>query len=172
MSAIVYTLAPQAEIFGPIAAYLQAATGITSTFTGNGTHRPQQSWDWEPTSGTLDGPSRSGDYPRALHDVNVGFRIYCRAPTFDASWTMLEQLVSAIREKSGAAYQSASWEWMDASDESSTLKTSLVLNVTFVLPLFEHQLGGSGYEKATITAVGFDTHNTNSTDGVLLTPKD
>ena len=172
MSAIVYTLAPQAEIYTPIAAYLKTATGIDSTYANGGAHRPQKSWDWEPAGGSFDGPSRAADYPRSLYDVKVGFRIYCRAPSFDESWTMLEQLLSALREKAGTAAEVTSWEWGDASDESSTLKTSIVLNVSFVLPVFEHQLGGAGYEKATITAVGFDTHNTNDNDGVLLTPKD
>lgn len=172
MTAIVYTLAPQSEIFAPVAALLKAATGIDSFFANAGTHRPQKSWDWEPSGGSFDTPSRASDYPRSLHDVKVGFRIYCRALTFDDAWTMLEQVISALREKVGAACEITSWEWGDASDESSTLKTSVVLNVSFVLPVFEHQLGGAGYEKATITAVGFDTHNSNDNDGALLTPKD
>lgn len=172
MTATSRTLAPVAEIFEPVAAYLKLTTNVPSYFGDKTGNRAAVRWDWEPTGGSFEGASRANDYPRSLHDVRFGVDIYCRAQSFDAAWQMLEQVITALLEKSGHAYEIGGWQWADGSGESSTQKHSIVLSVSFVLPVFEHALDRAGYEPVTILAVGFDTSNTADPDVTLLTPKD
>lgn len=172
MTATSRTLAPVAEIFQPVADYLALTTNTPSYFADKTGNRVAQRWDWEPTGGSFEGASRASDYPRSLHDVGFGVDIFCRARSFDESWQMMEQLISALLEKHAHAYRLGEWRWLPESGESSTQKHSIVLSVDFIAPVFEHALGAAGYEPVTITAVGFDTTETDDADGVLLTPKD
>lgn len=172
MAGVTRNLAPYAEIFVPVAAYLKTSTNVDSYFGEKSGNRAVKRWDWEPTGGSFEGPSRASDHPRSLHDVRFGVDVYCRARTFDECWMMVEQLVSALVEKSAHAYDLESWRWVDDSGEPSMQKHSIVVSLAFVLPVFEQALDRPAYEPVTIAAVGFDTSGAADPDGTLHTPKD
>ena len=163
-------LNPQNDIFNPIAALLQSTIGVSSYFGAahlSGNQVPPR-YVWVPTTGSVDGPSAIGDYPRSLADVAMTFEIHVWGASFDVSWNLLASLVSAVREIVTANYSIGG---VDALPTEDNLRGwVLTVPITITLPLYEDDLDSIQYTKAQATIARIDDSQGVDPDGVLTAP--
>lgn len=157
---LILQLKPQEDIFAPVAALLESATGVKSYWMAGGSNRVPVSYNWEPQGGPLDGPALPGHTPPILRDVKFGINIQCRGASFDEAMVMVQELVTALYRKVQVTFEVPQLLVGDGSEETSTQKNVLTLMAQFTLPLFEQPLDEPGYAKARVTSVSDLTHDT------------
>lgn len=168
-----YFFAPVADIFTPIATYLQTNTGFSSYFLEQSKNHALERWDWLPTNGSggksLDNPGR---FPaRVLDSIDFRVDVACRSKTFDGAWKMLQQFLTAARRIKHASGHLESWRVEDSSDQGATLKTVVTITYVWTMPLLEQPIDRPA-EAKTIAAVKFDTTSApyGVDDGTLVVP--
>lgn len=165
-----YYLSPKVDVFDPIAAFIQAKTGIPSYFLEQSTNRPVVHYEWSPQAGTFGPTKHPGVGNRELATVEWGVQVLCRGKTHDDAWKMAAWFASAARRVKYAGFRLDSWSVPESSAQPATQKTDVILSVTFTVPFIELPIADEGSEAVTVTAVGFDTTAPYGTDDGTLRP--
>jgi hypothetical protein len=173
-----YYLGPEADVFEPVAALLKTAHGTPSYFLEQSTNRPPTHYEWQPLGGAFSPATMVGKAPRELATCEWRCLILCRAASVkggpsshDLAWRMAQRLASACRRLFVASFSLNSWSVPESSQQPATLKTDLILDVSFKLPFLEQRLETEGVEPVTLTAVDFDkTAPPYGTDDGTLRP--
>lgn len=160
------------EVLAPIWALLQTTRSVPSELTAAKLNRKGRRYSWEPTTIDTDGPSDDQvEEARRLHDLSVGFDVHCFGESVDACLAMAGDLVTAVRQcLRGQNYSLSSFEWADASGESTTAGWALTVPLTFRLALLESDLDQPAVALATITSVDLDDSAGTDGDGELVPP--
>lgn len=160
------------EVLEPIWTLLQTTRSVPSELGASKLNRKGRRYSWEPTTIETDGPSDdSVEEARRLHDLAVGFDVRCFGENVDACIAMAADLVTAVRQcLRGQNYQLGSWEWSEASGESTTSGWSLIVPLTFRLALLESDLDQPAVALATVTSVDLDDGDGTDGDGELVPP--
>lgn len=170
-----YFFDPVADIFEPIAAKLEAATGLKSYFLEQSRNHAATRWDWTPTAGSVAGPEMVGNDTtagqRALGTVEFRAEIACRGKTHGDAWRMMQELLSASRSIKAASGRIESWLVEESSDQASTLKNVVKVTMVWPRPLLEQPLDAPTVP-VTIQHVQFDTETEpyGTDDGTLIAP--
>jgi len=161
---------PQADVFTPVAALLEAHTGVKSYFGFKhlaAVHAPPR-YVWVPTTGAINGAMTSGGYPNNLVDVAMTYEVHCWHASHDQAWALVVNLLSACHHTDGVQFEAPN---LDASPNDFGVNGEVITVQLIVrIPLFEADLEQPTFVSVDITGVEFDDSQGVVGDGVLTPP--
>lgn len=164
---------PQADVFDPIAALIEAKTSVKSFFGAKhlSDNAVPPRYVWVPTSGDDRPPRTVGGYPRHLSNVWMTFEVHIWGATFDQTWTMLRNLRTALHREEITEITSYEVGTIDATPVLAKNPNGwvFVVPLAIALPLEEVDFDEEG-GFVVIEEVGIDDSQGIDPDGVLTTP--
>ncbi len=151
-------LRPQADIYAPMAALLETASGIKSYFgraalTQNAAP-PRYVWTVE--GDEMRGPSRSRTDEQTLFVSWLTFDVHCWHSTFDGAWLMRANLLSAVNQLAVDGYEVGSLE-VDPDQYPGIKGTLIIEPIAIAIPVLRVELDGTNLVLGTVDTVGIDS---------------